>query len=180
MQCQICDEVVAVYGLAVYCPNCGQLAPAQQFTELLRMHRDGLAALDALPEDAKRGLAEGGALSATYENTIKDGLGALETYLKRRFTGEAPGVPLKGKGNIFQRLDGAADLYRSHLGVDLVVLVGVAGWQELLRVAALRHVLVHNAGIVDDRFLAQLPDWPQRPGQRIQVRRDTAIGLSTC
>lgn len=31
MQCQACEEVVAVYGLAIYCPNCGLLAPAQQF-----------------------------------------------------------------------------------------------------------------------------------------------------
>jgi hypothetical protein len=175
MQCRACEEVVAVYGLAIYCPNCGQLAPAQQFAQLIGMHRDGLAALDALPEDLKRSLAESGVLGANYENTIKDGFGALETYLKARFHAEAPGVSLQGQGNIFQRLDDVADLYRKHLTVDLPGLLDVAGWQHLQQVAAMRHVLVHNAGIVDAKFLDRLPSWPQQQGQRIQIKRADAV-----
>jgi hypothetical protein len=177
MQCQACQELVAVYGLAIYCPNCGQLAPAQQFGELIRMHRDGLAALDALPQEVKRGLQESGVLGANYENTIKDGFGALETFLKGRFEAEAPHVPLQGKGNVFQRLDEAAQLYRDHLGVDLPALVETDGWQHLNQFAAMRHVLVHNAGIVDSRFLGRMPTWPQQTGQRIQVTRSDAAGF---
>jgi Zn finger protein HypA/HybF involved in hydrogenase expression len=124
MQCQACEEVVNVYGLAIYCPNCGLLAPAQQFGELVRMHRDGLAALDALPQEVKRGLTEAGVIGANYENTIKDGFGALETFLKARFQADAPDVSLQGKGNVFQRLGDAADLYREHLGVDLPACSG--------------------------------------------------------
>lgn len=103
MQCQVCHEVVAVYGLAIYCPRCGRLAPSQQFAELIRVHREGLAALDALPDGVKRALSESGALGANYENTIKDGFAALETYLKARFEVEAPHVSLKKHGNVFQR-----------------------------------------------------------------------------
>jgi hypothetical protein len=177
MQCQVCSEVAAVYGLAIYCPNCGQLAPAQQFAELVRMHRDGLAALDDLPEQAKRALAESGVLGANYENTIKDGFAALETYLRARFEAEAPDVPLKGKGNVFQRLDDAADLYRDHLHVDLPRLLSESGWEHLKQAAAMRHVLVHNSGIVDARFLDRLPGWPQQVGQRIQIKQLDAIGF---
>ncbi len=174
MQCQVCEEVVAVYGLAIYCPNCGQLAPVQQFGELIRMHRDGLAALDALPQEVKRELAEGGVLGTNYENTIKDGFGALETFLKARFEANARDISLQGKGNVFQRLGDAADLYREHLGVDLPALVGTGDWEHLIQMAAMRHVLVHNAGIVDSRFLDRLPDWPQQTGQRIQIKQSDA------
>jgi hypothetical protein len=177
MQCRACEEVTAVYGLAIYCPNCGLLAPAQQFGELIRMHRDGLAALDALPQDVKRGLTETGVIGANYENTIKDGFGALETFLKAHFEAEAPDVSLKGKGNVFQRLGDAADLYREHLDVDLPALLGTDGWEHLNQVAEIRHVLVHNSGIVDDRFLSQLPDWPQQTGQRIHVKKSDANGF---
>jgi hypothetical protein len=179
MQCQACEEVVAVYGLAIYCPNCGRLAPAQQFGELIRMHRDGLGALDALPQEVKRGLAESGVLGANYENTIKDGFGALETFLKARFEADAPDIPLQGKGNVFQRLDDAAGLYREHLGIDLPALLGTDGWEHLNQVAAMRHVLVHNAGIVDARFLDRLPKWPQQTGQRIQIKKSDASGFVT-
>ncbi len=179
MQCQACEEIVAVYGLAIYCPNCGQLAPAQQFGELIRMHRDGLAALDSLPQEIKRGLAESGVLAANFENTIKDGFGALETFLRARFEADAPDIPLQGMGNVFQRLGDAAELYRKHLDVHLPALLGTDGWEHLNQVAAMRHVLVHNAGIVDARFLDRLPQWPQQTGQRIQIKKSDADGFIT-
>jgi hypothetical protein len=78
-----------VYGLAIYCPACGQLAPAQQFAELVRVQRDRLAVLDGLDAPTRRDLMEAGVVSATYESTFKDGFGALETYLKGRFQQEA-------------------------------------------------------------------------------------------
>ena len=177
MQCGACGEVVAVYGLAIYCPNCGRLAPAEQFGELIRMHRDGLAALDAVPQEVKRELTESGALGANYENTIKDGFGALEAFLRARFEVAAPGVALRGKGNVFQRLGDAAALYRKHLGVDLPALLGADDWDQLNQAASMRHVLVHNAGIVDARFLDRLPDWPQQAGQRIQIKKSDAVGF---
>lgn len=174
MQCQQCGEVVAVYGLAIYCPNCGQLAPVQQFQELIRLQRHGLAALADLPEQTKRGLIENGMLGATFENTVKDGFSALETYLKRRFELAVPDVELRARGSIFQRLDDTAELYRTHIGLDLPARLGAEGWERLKQAAAMRHVLVHNAGIVDARLLERLPEWPQQLGQRIQVSKSEA------
>lgn len=176
MQCGMCQEQFAVYGLAIYCPNCGRMAPAQQFSELLRVQVDRLAALNALADDQRRSLAEGGVLTANYESTIKDGFTALETYLNARFASEAPTVSLYGRGAIFQRLDDAADLFADHLNVDLRALTGNR-WQQLLRIAAIRHVLVHNAGVVDAKFLDRAPDWPQHIGQRLHVTQSDARGF---
>src|SRR6266699_1869578 len=60
MTCLHCGEVFAVYGLAIYCPQCGQLAPQQQFAELIRVQRDRLAALELLDGDIRRELEEAG------------------------------------------------------------------------------------------------------------------------
>ena len=70
---------------------------------------------------------------------------------------------------MFQRLDEAAGLYTAHLAVDLRDLVGQKAWRDLLRIAAMRHVLTHNGGVVDVKFLEQVPDWPQAMGQRLHV-----------
>lgn len=174
MECQLCEESFTVYGLAIYCPNCGQMAPAQQFGELLRVQQERLAAQDDVPAEHKRALVESGVLTANYESTIKDGLTALETYLKVRFVSDAPMVSLAGKGAVFQRLDEAADLYRDHLGIDLRGAFAGDAWRHLLRVSATRHVLVHNAGVVDAKFLEREPAWPQSLGQRLQVSKDDA------
>lgn len=95
----------------------------------------------------------------------------------RRRIADAPAVSLRGKGSVFQRLDEAAELYRDHLGVDLPALVGPTRWNRLLRFAAIRHVLVHNAGIADAKFLTSYPDWPRPVGQRIHVTKDDADGI---
>jgi hypothetical protein len=171
MRCHRCGEAFAVYGLAIYCPSCGQLAPAQQFAELVRVQRDRLAALDGLDTQTRRDLVEAGVVSATYESTFKDGFGALETYLKDRFEQEAKNVTKPPATATFQRLQDTNALYQQHLGVDLEAVVGPQVWAALLQAAAIRHVLTHNAGVIDAKFLVRVASWPQRQGERIQVRR---------
>jgi len=168
MRCQRCGEAFAVYGLAIYCPGCGQLAPAQQFQEIIRAHRERLESLHGLPADALKALRENGALTLSYESTVKDGFGALETYLRQRFVALSP-EPIKTARGAFQRLDDASTLYKQHLGVDLAAEAGGPCWHALRHTASIRHVLVHNAGVVDEAFLAQQPGWHQLVGQKIHV-----------
>lgn len=176
MTCNRCGAVAAVYGLAVYCCECGQLAPAQHLGEVLRVHRDRMEALDLLPADTRLLLDESGVTTVTYESTIKDGFGTLETYLKARFTEDAPAVAATLQSTVFQRLKQARDLYADHLGVDLVAAVGQGTWDALLQAASLRHVLTHNSGMIDAKFLKQNTEWPQAEGQRVHVSRAAAFG----
>jgi hypothetical protein len=171
MTCLQCGENFAVYGLAIYCPECGQLAPQQQLAELVRVQRDRLAALERLDNDTRRELKEAGVFTANYESTFKDGFTALETYLKNRFHREATNVTRQPSSTIFQRLDETNALYVAHVGVDLRQRAGQPLWDELQRAAAIRHVLVHNSGVIDDQFLVRQSGWPQHLGERIQVRR---------
>jgi len=175
MTCLHCGETFAVYGLAIYCPECGQLAPQQQFTELVRVQRDRLAALERLDDDIQRELKEAGVFTINYESTFKDGFTALETYLKNRFDREATNVTKQPSTTTFQRLDDTNALYVAYVGIDLRQRAGQPLWDELQQAAAIRHVLVHNNGVIDDKFLARQPGWPQRLGERIQVRR-TDVG----
>jgi hypothetical protein len=174
MTCSSCTETFAVYGLATYCPNCGQLAPVEQFVELIRVQRDRIAMFDRLDPELLQQLTESGVVASAYDGSIKDGFGALETYLKNRFRAEATGVVKPPSSTTFQRLDDANSLYKAHLSVDLESLAGVDTWAALHRAAAVRHVLVHNAGVIDEMFLNRRPDWHQQLGQRVIVNRDEA------
>jgi hypothetical protein len=171
MTCLHCGETFAVYGLVIYCPECGQLAPQQQLAELVRVQRDRLAALERLDDDIRRELKKAGVFTATYESTFKDGFTALETYLKNRFHREATNVAKQPLSTTFQRLDDTNALYVAYVGVDLRQRAGQPLWDELQQAAAIRHVLGHNNGVIDDKFLTRQPRWPQRLGERIQVRR---------
>ncbi len=174
MGCESCGIVFAVYGLALYCPRCGKLAPSAQFAELLRVQRKLLESLAALPADTKQDLVESGGMTAIFEATVKSGIAALETYLKQRFAAEASPAaqPSRRDGAVFQRLNEAADLYQKHLDVDLRSRVGPEAWSHLLRMVAVRHVLVHSSGIIDAQFIERQPEWPQLPGQRIHISEE--------
>jgi hypothetical protein len=151
MRCNRCGAAFAVYGLAIYCPSCGQLAPAQQFVELVRVQRERLAALDGLDALTRRDLVEAGVVTSIYESTFNDGFGALETYLKDRLQ-QAKNLTKPPATTTFQRLQDTNELYQQHLGVDLEAAVGPQVWAALLQAAAIRHVLTHDAGVIDAKF----------------------------
>ncbi len=96
---------------------------------------------------------------------------AREQFHQRAVT---PDDAVRGKGNIFQRLDDTADLFRGHTGVDLVALAGEERWDRLKRAFAQRHVFAHRGGIVDQRFLDQAPGVTMGIGQRLVIRRHDA------
>lgn len=176
MLCSECGETTAVYGLAFYCPYCGLMAPATQFRDLIQVQRERLAALDDVDPPTRQRLDEAGVYTVTYESTIKDGFSALEAYLKQRFRAETPGEA-QPRSTTFQRLNDANDLYKSRLNVDLAAAAGPQVWTGLLEAAAIRHVLTHSAGTLDEQFLERMPGWPQALGQRIQVTRHRAEGF---
>jgi hypothetical protein len=100
----------------------------------------------------------------------------FETFAREQFRIRVPdaGQLTRGRGNIFQRLDDAAQLFSEHAGVDLVALAGRERWQDLKLAFARRHLLTHCDGIVDERFLAQAPGSGLRLGQRLVIRRADA------
>ncbi|WP_404869325.1 hypothetical protein ACI1MP_22325 [Kitasatospora griseola] len=182
MSCSRCGETVAVFGIALFCPECGKLAPAEQFSEIVDVQRRTLQHLqDDLGAEARAAMGASGALTAIYESTIKDTCAALETLLKEVFAARVADADqvlkqAKKSGNVFQRLDDAAALYRDHLGIDMPAAIG-DNWDRLVGAMAARHVLVHNGGIVDQKYLARVPSSAQKEGQRIHVSRLRAEAL---
>jgi hypothetical protein len=83
LTCVNCETTFAVYSLATYCPRCGRLAPAQQLTGLVQLERDRIRMFDGLRQDQLLAAKEAGLVTTTYEQAIKNGFGALETYLVR-------------------------------------------------------------------------------------------------
>ncbi len=173
--CPGCGLRYAVFAEHRYCPVCGRL-PA------LATALDSLAAetarIDVLTDTSPRKhaeLQESGVLDRTFVDAIENAVGIVETLTERVFIDhveEAEQI-LRGRGQVFQRLDGLADLFGTHLGIDLPSSLGLA-WPALQRAWAARHVFTHCDGIVDAKYLAAVPDSPLQQGQRLVVTEATA------
>lgn len=161
-------------------PVCGPRPAGEKVLEAIVAAREALAVEDRLGEDERETLRAAGVFERFAVDAIESTVSLFEIFAREQFAQRVSGAQehTKGKGNVFQRLDDTAALFSEHAGVDLVELAGDERWQRLKRTFARRHVLTHNGGIVDDKFLSQVPDSGLRLGQRLVVRRaDATLAL---
>jgi DNA-directed RNA polymerase subunit RPC12/RpoP len=168
--CPACGLHYAVFGEHRFCPVSGSLIPVDVALDALAAESAKLDVLESVPAEAKAALREQGVFDRLYVSALASVVGIVETLAGNAFRSRVAGSDalLKGKGNVFQRLDDLAALYRAHLGTDLRSTAGLA-WDSLIRLWATRHVHVHQDGIVDGKFLLKVPNSPYREGQRLIV-----------
>ena len=173
--CPGCGLRYAVFAEHRYCPVCGQLPALATALDSLAAETARIDVLTDNPPQKQAELQESGVLDRTYVDTIENAVGIVETLTERAFIDrvERADQILRGRGQVFQRLDELADLFDTHLGIDLRANLG-PGWAALQRAWAARHVFTHCDGIVDTKYLAAVPDSPLLEGQRLVVTEDMA------
>jgi hypothetical protein len=168
-----------VYGAAAFCPFCGPRGDAAFVLEQIETARRTLSIEDALDDELRAELEAHGAFDALASNALEDVISLVETYLRAEFVRRVPNHAqiLKGKGNVFQRLDEADTLFLDNAGEAPSSLLSEAAWMRLKVAVAKRHVIGHRGGEVDERYLENVPDATHKPGQRLLVSRAEAEQL---
>lgn len=176
VECSSCGNHHAVYSATSFCPVCGPRPTGEKVLEAIIAAREALAVEDRLGEDERETLRAAGVFERFAVDAIESTVSLFEIFAREQFSRRVPDAQqhTKGKGNVFQRLDDTSALFAEHADVDLIELAGVEHWQRLKRTFARRHVLTHNGGIVDEKFLNQVPDSRLQLGQRLVVRRADA------
>ena len=119
--CPDCALRYAVFAEHRYCPVCGQLPALDTALDSLYAEAKRLDALADIPEATHAQLRESGVLDRTYVDTIENAVGIVETLAERAFkshVAEADQI-LRGRGQVFQRLNDLADLYGTYLRIEL-------------------------------------------------------------
>jgi ribosomal protein S27AE len=165
----VCSIRYAVFGEHRFCPLCGPLPAAAVALDALGAERTRLDVLDSLPADSLAHLREQGVLDRINVDTIENLVSIVETLAHATFRAQVPDsdTVLKVKGKIFQRLADTAGEFKTRLGIDLRSSVGDSTWNVLEAAWAARHVFTHRDGIVDERYIAQVPNGVANLGQRL-------------
>ena len=168
--CPTCQTNYAVFGEHRFCPVCGPLPPLAVAEDSIAAEVKRLDLLSDLNTDDRGALKEAGVLDRTYADAIKNVVAIVETLADSVFRSQVPNADdlLKGRGNVFQRLEDTAKLFLLELNIDIKAAVGAA-WPPLKEQWATRHVLVHNDGVVDSKYLASVSDSGFAEGQRLVV-----------
>ncbi len=156
--CPNCTLEHAVFGLAIWCPDCG--------TDIFITHVTAeCASLTASLADVERRRELLGARVAArdIENALEDIVSVVEatlgSVLRRGMAArgmaadEIAGLFDKKVRNGLQNIDRARELYREHLAVDLARDLSPEDLQFLRTTFEKRHPITHNLGLVDRKYL---------------------------
>lgn len=175
--CPACGNRYAVYGASSFCPVCGPRAATETVLEAIAAARASVNLEDTLPEDQREEMRAAGVFERFAVDAVKSTVSLFEVYAREQFGERCSKAAeiTRGKGHVFQRLDDTARLFNDHVGLDLPGLVGPERWKQLQDSFARRHILVHQHGIVDQRFLDRTTNSGLRLGQRLIVTREQAL-----
>jgi hypothetical protein len=176
--CPHCTLDHSVYGLAVWCPDCGK--------DIFTTHIHGeIRVIEAIIGDVDRRRQELGARVAArdLENALEDLVSIFEAALKfeiRRY--------LKAKGNNSDQIDAAMKKIGSRLqsvsnavsiipefcgGISLFS-TGSADEGKLDRVFQKRHPITHNLGVVDRKYIERVRSG-EAEGTEVRVEKNEIL-----
>lgn len=160
MRCPVCTLEHAVFGFAVWCPDCGFDIFLCHLAAEWEAVRSALAAVDRRREE------HGSRVAANdVENALEDMVSIFEAALKvtvRRFLlakglpeGEVVEILDRKVRNGFQSITRAEELLRNIAGVELLLGEDAAEVARVKLVFEKRHAITHNRGVVDEKFITR-------------------------
>ncbi len=161
VRCPYCTLEHAVFGLAIWCPDCGRDVFEEHLDAELQVARRVLAAVE------ERRLSLGPRVAARdIENALEDTVSVFEAVLKLiarrhlvaagRVSDEVDKLLDKNVRSQFQNPDVASRLCLELLGVPLFEDVPPNVVVTISRAFAKRHPITHNLGIVDRKYLERV------------------------
>lgn len=168
--CDNCTGEYAVYGLSQYCPWCGKGNLKIHFQRNVGLITKLLTNYEAIYNDDK----EAGYLF--LGDNLENCVGLFEGYLKQiysmkikeRLTEEEAELKIKSIGNKFQNISRAQTIFREDLDIDILKDISPENIQYIQIQFSKRHLMTHNLGLVDEKYLSQVESW-QKPGQEVPL-----------
>ena len=145
--CDSCSLEFSVYGVFASCPCCGQL--------------NALKVVLTSLETAKRKLALSEEPSLDEElrqEFVKDALtGSVSAFdaFGKALASSHPTLFPASRRNLFQDIEALSAHLQTLGGPTLEATTGVSAWEDIKWFFQARHIYAHNAGVVDDRFIAR-------------------------
>lgn len=187
IQCDNCGREFSVYGVSFYCPFCGRRGSINVFQENIESINSILSLRETLLEDADlvksntvRELEETGVFQEVNQKMLDKAVTSYETYMKSKYVEEmmaidsSKGIPFyeKRAGNKFQNIDRSHDLLSTDLGFDFKSKLALPDESILNLGLQKRHIIVHNSGIIDDKYCQNTGEPASLVGKRLSISKN--------
>jgi len=171
IECDQCGGRYSVYGIAMYCPWCGEGNIGVHLGRSVGIIKGLMEARDQVVK--KAGKEAGHHLLG---NCLEDCVSLFEGFLKIIYKNQVQKTydkqvclrKLKRLRNSFQRLSKAEEIFKRDLRKDLFLGISKEERELMELQFAKRHVITHNLGLIDEKFKTQVATW-QTAGQDIDL-----------
>lgn len=173
--CEDCSCQYSSLGASFFCPACGHNSVLTSFDNTLETIRGTLAAMTVMRTALEKNLNADTAKDATrqiVEDQVVRLVGAFERFNDALFDKLPNACQFQKKGNIFQRVDDASDLWLQASGKGYATFLSPNELQRLKLWFQRRHVISHRQGIVDQIYIDKSCDRSYTVGQRLVIRDD--------
>lgn len=178
IQCESCESRFAVIGSAYFCPACGHNSVEQTFFDSLRKVSAKKENINIVRESVTNSAGKDEAeliCRSLIETCISDGVVAFQKLCEGLY------MPYgKEPFNAFQRLKQSEELWSDVYGESYGDWLIEADLMNLNVLYQKRHLLAHNEGIVDEKYINNSGDNKYKVGQRIVISKENVDLLVRC
>ena len=167
INCDNCGFRYEVVGSAYFCPCCGQNTADRTYSAMIKKIRDCVQSADtvrALITDKDVGE---NSYNMLLEGALKDIVVTVQRVCEVKYKSLNPERKLPI--NVFQRLDEGSALWEKLTGEGYHDWITDEQYNRLTICFQRRHLLDHQAGIVDSKYLEKSGDISYKVGQRIKL-----------
>ena len=162
--CDNCTLRFSVYGVFASCPYCGQLNALKVVLSSLETAKKKLQLVDepTLDEELRKELAK---------DALTSSISAFDAFGKSMAKNQPRLLP-DSKRNLFQDIEALDGHLEAQGQPPFESIIGISEWEGIKWFFQARHVYVHNAGVVDERFIAKLPNLAYLKGRILPLELD--------
>lgn len=175
--CEACGTRYSVIGSAYFCPCCGHNSAESVFEESMDSVEKMVASLPQLRELFTNLYGQDKADTMCrdmLEGTLGDVVSAFQKFAECVYTRKST-TPVKV--NDFQIVQKGSKLFRDATGKGYDTWLTAAELDRMNLLFQRRHILEHNAGLVDNKYLQNSGDASYVLGQRLVVHEKDAYEL---
>lgn len=177
--CESCGTRYSVIGSAYFCPCCGHNSAVNAFEESMDSVEKMLSSLGDMKQmlTASYGRDKAETMCrGMLENTIGEIVSAFQKFASCHYdklTGKTSRV------NDFQIVDKGSQLFRDAIGKGYDEWLTASELRYMNMLFQRRHLIEHNNGMVDQKYIDKSGDNSYAVGQRLVVKENDALALLT-
>lgn len=175
--CEECGTRYSVIGSAYFCPCCGHNSAISAFDESMDSIEKMIASLPEMKQMLTTSYGKDKAETmcrSLLENSLGNIVSAFQKFascLYDKLTGETSRV------NDFQMVDKGSQLFENAIGKGYEEWLSDEELREMKVLFQRRHLIEHNNGMVDQKYVDKSGDSSYAVGQRLVVKKNDALTL---